>query len=389
MSWSARSGARPSARVRGARAAGRDSGTGRDLGHRAGADLPGLAAGNRGPLRLSLGIGRAAPARGSAPGRARRQPKHGGRIRSRGDRAHEDLRVTVRAGHPECAAVPRDRGSRASSSRPRAGTRASSSPTCRTSCARRSTRSSASPKCCPSRCSATINDKQAEYLQDILESGRHLLSLINDILDLSKIEAGRMELGAVRLRSAGNAIENALDPRPRAGDTGTESRLRTRSTSAWGRSAPTSAKVKQVLLNLLSNALKFTPEGGRIDVRARAQNGAAEISVTRHRHRHRAGGSGDGVRGVPPGWNGVKESRGHRARPRHFTQVHRAAWRNDRRNEQARRRFDLCIHVAAAAPVASQRLTHRRKSFAQRSLQHLAGVVLRQLGDRRRTPSDV
>ena len=61
-----------------------------------------------------------------------------------------------------------------------------------------------------------LNDKQDEYLQDILGSGRHLLSLINDILDLSKVEAGRMELELARLRPAGGAGRGP-DPGARAG----------------------------------------------------------------------------------------------------------------------------------------------------------------------------
>jgi two-component system, NtrC family, sensor kinase len=123
-----------------------------------------------------------------------------------------------------------------------------------------------------------INDKQAEYLADILESGRHLLSLINDILDLSKIEAGRLELERGEFDLPG-AIQNALilvreraQRRGVALDRSIDERL--------GTIHGDERKVKQVLLNLLSNALKFTPEGGRIDVRASVRNGAVEVSVT-------------------------------------------------------------------------------------------------------------
>ena len=124
----------------------------------------------------------------------------------------------------------------------------------------------------------TINDKQAEYLKDILESGRHLLSLINDILDLSKIEAGRMELEPSDFDLPG-AIDNALIlVRERANRHGIT--LAHTVDERLGSIRGDERKVKQVLLNLLSNALKFTPEGGRIDVRARVRNGAAEISVT-------------------------------------------------------------------------------------------------------------
>ena len=123
-----------------------------------------------------------------------------------------------------------------------------------------------------------INEKQAEYLGDILESGRHLLSLINDILDLSKIEAGRMELEPTDF-DLPSAIENALMlVKERAHRRGIAV-VRTID-ERLGMIHADERKVKQVLLNLLSNALKFTPEGGQIDVRARVHEGAVEISVT-------------------------------------------------------------------------------------------------------------
>ena len=123
-----------------------------------------------------------------------------------------------------------------------------------------------------------INDKQAEYLGDILESGRHLLSLINDILDLSKIEAGRMELESSEFNLPA-AIDNTLTLfRERA------QRRDVRLGREFGETVGTvradERKVKQVLLNLLSNALKFTPDSGRIDVKAVVRAGMTEISVT-------------------------------------------------------------------------------------------------------------
>jgi signal transduction histidine kinase len=123
-----------------------------------------------------------------------------------------------------------------------------------------------------------INEKQAEYLADILESGRHLLGLINDILDLSKIEAGRMELEPSEF-DLPSAIENTLIlVRERAQRRGIK--LGQTLDERLGPIHADERKVKQVLLNLLSNALKFTPEGGRIDVRAALQDGVAEISVS-------------------------------------------------------------------------------------------------------------
>jgi signal transduction histidine kinase len=123
-----------------------------------------------------------------------------------------------------------------------------------------------------------LNDKQAEYTEDILSSGRHLLSLINEILDLSKVEAGRMELELskfdlptalenartfVRERAVRHAITLDLSIDKRLGDFVGDER-----------------KIKQILLNLLSNAVKFTPEGGRIGIKARRADGSVEISVS-------------------------------------------------------------------------------------------------------------
>ena len=122
-----------------------------------------------------------------------------------------------------------------------------------------------------------VNAKQAEYLQDILESGRHLLSLINDILDLSKIEAGHMELEVADF-DLPSAIDNALIlVRERATRRGIT--LASTIDERLGMIRGDERKVKQILLNLLSNALKFTPEGGRIDVGAGRHDEVAEVSV--------------------------------------------------------------------------------------------------------------
>jgi len=122
-----------------------------------------------------------------------------------------------------------------------------------------------------------VNDKQAEYLQDILESGRHLLSLINDILDLAKIEAGHMELDSAAF-DLPSAIDNALIlVRERASRRGIT--LGCTIDQRLGLISGDERKVKQVLLNLLSNALKFTAEGGRVGVGARLHDDVAEVSV--------------------------------------------------------------------------------------------------------------
>jgi signal transduction histidine kinase/putative methionine-R-sulfoxide reductase with GAF domain len=123
-----------------------------------------------------------------------------------------------------------------------------------------------------------LNEKQSEYIDDIVSSGRHLLSLINDILDLSKIEAGRMEL-ELRKFDLPTAVENALIlMRERATRHGI--RLQRTVDERLGEFVGDERKLKQVLLNLLSNAVKFTPEGGQIRVEAQLDDGLVKISVS-------------------------------------------------------------------------------------------------------------
>jgi signal transduction histidine kinase len=123
-----------------------------------------------------------------------------------------------------------------------------------------------------------LNDKQAEYTDDILTSGRHLLSLINEILDLSKVEAGRMEL-EVATFDLPLAIDNARTfVRERATKHGIN--LDVTIDERLGDFTGDERKIKQILLNLLSNAVKFTPEGGRIVINARQVDGSVEISVS-------------------------------------------------------------------------------------------------------------
>ncbi len=122
-----------------------------------------------------------------------------------------------------------------------------------------------------------LNEKQAEYARDIHDSGRHLLSLINDILDLSKIEAGRMEL-EVATFDLPSAIDNAVTlVRERASRHGMA--LTCDVDPGVGEFRGDERKFKQIMLNLLSNAVKFTPDGGRLTVSACAKGPLVEVAV--------------------------------------------------------------------------------------------------------------
>ncbi len=122
-----------------------------------------------------------------------------------------------------------------------------------------------------------LNDRQHEYVGDVVEASRHLLSLINDILDLSKVEAGRMEL---------DLSEVSVPDTLRTGVTMHEERANQGGVTLSLEVVPAEIvvqaderKLRQVLFNLLSNAVTFTPPGGRVDVSAHLTRGVVEVSV--------------------------------------------------------------------------------------------------------------
>jgi signal transduction histidine kinase len=127
------------------------------------------------------------------------------------------------------------------------------------------------------RISGEINAKQEEYLDDILTSANHLLALINDVLDLSKVEAGQVELQVAPF-SLQDALERGVSMvRERATKDGVQVTL----DADGGLDVVTGdeRRIRQVVFNLLSNAVKFTPAGGLVDLSATQANGEVRVSV--------------------------------------------------------------------------------------------------------------
>ena len=123
------------------------------------------------------------------------------------------------------------------------------------------------------------SEKYREYVSDICSSGTHLLSLINDILDLSKIEAGAFELKeeSVDVAQALSVCRRII--KERVEDAGLT--LATRLNSELPRLWSDERAIKQIVLNLLSNAVKFTPTGGRVTVCAEIENdGGFVLSIS-------------------------------------------------------------------------------------------------------------
>jgi signal transduction histidine kinase len=123
-----------------------------------------------------------------------------------------------------------------------------------------------------------INEKQAEYLDDILASGNHLLSLINDVLDLSKVEAGQVELEPAPF-SLREALERGVVMvRERATRDGVK--VAVAADPAVDIVEGDERRIRQVLFNLLSNAVKFTPAGGAVDVSAAQVDSEVRVSIS-------------------------------------------------------------------------------------------------------------
>ncbi len=111
-----------------------------------------------------------------------------------------------------------------------------------------------------------LNDTQAEYLQDVLNSSNHLLSLINDILDLSKVEAGKMELQLIDIHLLSFLEQNILMVREKAFRHNLKISLKVAEEIDSIRADD--RKLKQILFNLFANATKFTHDNGTIDITA-------------------------------------------------------------------------------------------------------------------------
>ena len=123
-----------------------------------------------------------------------------------------------------------------------------------------------------------VNEKQAEYLDDILSSAYHLLSLINDVLDLSKVEAGQFELEIAPFSLRDSLERGVVMVRERATKEGV--RIAVATDPDVDVVAGDERRVRQVIFNLLSNAVKFTPAGGAVNVSAERVDGEVRVSVT-------------------------------------------------------------------------------------------------------------
>ena len=144
-------------------------------------------------------------------------------------------------------------------------------------------------------------EKAQEPLRRVHGAGTHLLGLINQVLDLSKIEAGKLELSPETVNLA-PLVDEVIGTARQLADQN-KNRLIVEGQERLGTLTVDPMRLRQILLNLLSNACKFTKEG---EVTLRARTGRRRpqldrVRGVRHRHRHDAGAAGEAVPGIHPG----------------------------------------------------------------------------------------
>ena len=218
-----------------------------------------------------------------------------------------------------------------------------------------------------------LTDQQRGFIGDIFSSGKHLLSLINDILDLSKVEAGKMTLDLEPVQVSSLFVNSLSIVREKAASRGT-SASSMEADEDLGSIQADARKVKQIVYNLLSNAVKFTADGGQVTLRAAPRparrrrpavrrldgpelpagrqrvRGVPRDQRHRQRHRHLAGGTGAAVQAVQPDRQRPgAQVRGHGPRPGDGEAAGRAARRRGGGGE--RRGRGLLLHGLAAAPA--------------------------------------
>ncbi len=201
-----------------------------------------------------------------------------------------------------------------------------------------------------------------EPLEDIQTSGKHLLRLINNVLDLAKIEAGRMELSLADY-SVQDTVESVRATlRPLAADKGLEfvATVPADIPLAYG----DFGRITQCLMNLAGNSLKFTKAGKGRDLR-RDEGRSAGLQGGGHRDRHSAGQARDCVRRVQADRRDYRQRvRRHRPGPVHQQEVRRNARRTDLGGKRTRPRFDL--HIRDSAARECQERSHERQDHPLR-----------------------
>ena len=218
------------------------------------------------------------------------------------------------------------------------------------------------------------NPTYKEYAADIHQSGQHLLNLINEILDISRIEAGRYELHEAPIDLAELVEDCHRLMRLRAESKGLKI------VEAFEEDLPQlwadERAIRQICLNLLSNAIKFTPSGGTIALKVGRTGDRRSVPQREgHRPRHSRERDPARVEELRPGFARASDrGRRHRARPAHHQGTDRAARRRLRAEEQAalRHRGDHHLPAQARDGGAAPRARTRRAADRAAETRHLA-----------------